>query len=365
MKKNSNLNTQILIGIASWLLLSFNGHASLVVDNIPSTIIRDKFSELDRPEGVTFSPSGKYIAAANSLIDSVTFYKRIGDHGSVYEKTPAFSIKGKESKLNYPHDIAFSPDGHHLAVANRIGNSITIYKKNNFNDYYNTKPIAVIQGEFSGVINPDSVRYSPTDQVIAVANLGNSSIAFYHYMDDVYEQIPYQIIQDAPDILLVPDGLDFSMDGELLAVTSHDTHSVLIYQQIPRSGGKYTSKPTEIIQGPNTNFHYPHSVSFHPTKKYLLVSSSEGQKNINIFQKISDNFPRYSSKPLLSLEITHMYEESTKHLLGQLHQEGGCKGVSFSPDGTSLAITQNLSADLLKLPYSVGVLLIYPVKIDD
>ena len=59
-----------------------------------------------------------------------------------------------------------------------------------------------------------------------------------------------------------------------------------------------------------------------------------------------------------------MYEESTIHLLEELEQEGGCKGVSFSPDGTSLAITQNLSADLLKLPYSVGVLLIYPVSIN-
>jgi WD40 repeat protein len=123
----------------------------------------------------------------------------------------------------------------------------------------------------------------------------------------------------------------------------------------------YTSQPVEIIKGSDTNFHYPHSVSFHPTKNYLLVSSSEGKKNINIFQKTSDNFPRYSSKPILSLEVITMYEESIIYLLGQLHQEGGCKGVSFSPDGTSLAITQNLSADLLQLPYSVGVLLVYPV----
>jgi DNA-binding beta-propeller fold protein YncE len=356
MKKNS------MIGIACLMWLSCNGHASLSVDNAPTTIIRDASSGLDRPEGVTFSPSGKYIAVANSLVDTVTFYKRIGDHGSAYETTPAFSIKGQRSKLNYPHDIAFSPDGRHLAVANRIGNSITIYKKSNINDSYNNRPIAVIQGEFSGVMNPDSVRYSPVDNVIAVANIGKSAITFYHYKGNVYEQTPCQIIQDTPDVLLIPDSLDFSSDGELLAVTSHDTHSVLIYQKIPGSDGMYTSRPVEIIQGPETNFNYPHSVSFHPTKNYLLVSSSQGQKNINIFQKISDDFPHYGSKPVLSLEITEMYEESTIHLLAQLHMEGGCKGVAYSPDGTSLAITQNLSADLLKLPYSVGVLLVYPIR---
>jgi WD40 repeat protein len=365
MKKNVNSIGKMMIGIINLMLFSCYGYAALIVDSAPTTIIRDQLSELDRPEGVTFSPTGKYIATANSLVDTVTFYRRIGDSGSQYETTPAFSIQGKESKLNYPHDVAFSPDGLHLAVANRIGNSITIYKRNFNDDFYSNKPIAVIRGASSGVRRPDSVKYSPTNNIIAVANLADSSIAFYRYKGDVYEKKPYQIIQDTPDVLLVPDGLDFSVDGELLAVTSHDANAVLIYQKLQGSNGKYTSRPVEIIQGADTNLNYPHSVSFHPTKNYLLVSSSQGLKNINIFQKTSDDFPRYGTKPLLSLEITQMYDESTIHLLEELHQEGGCKGVAFSPDGKALAITQNLSADFLKLPYSVGVLLIYPVSIDD
>lgn len=360
MKRHSTLISQVMMGIVYLTMISSRGYAVLKVDNVPTTIIRGDLSELDRPEGVTYSPSGRYIAAANALVNTVTFYKRIGNHGAVYETTPAFSIKGKDSELDYPHDVAFSPDGQHIAVANRLGNSITIYKKNGFNSRYSDKPIARIHGESSGILLPDAVRYSPTGNVLAVANLGNNSISFYHFHDDVYEQIPYQIIQDTPEMLSVPDGLDFSKDSELLAVTSHDNHSVLIYQKIPGSD-MYTSKPIEIIQGPETNFHYPHSVSFHPTKEYLLVSNSQGKKNINIFRKSSNGFPFYGSKPFLSLEITEMYDESTIHLLEELHQEGGCKGVSFSPDGTSFAVTQNLCADLLKLPYSVGVLLIYPV----
>jgi DNA-binding beta-propeller fold protein YncE len=360
MKKNTNFNTCI-IGIAGLMLLSCNGYASLDVGDIPTTIIRNPFSQLDRPEGVAFSPCGKYIATANSLIDTVTFYKRICNTGSAYETTPAFSIQGIESQLNYPHDIAFSPDGLHFAVANRRGSSITIYEKNQMDDSYNMWPIAVIQGASSGVMHPDSVKYSPTENVMAVANVNNSSISFYHYNGNIYEQTPYQIIQDTRNVLSIPDSIDFSADGELLAVTSHDTHSVLIYQKILGSSAEYTSRPVEIIQGPDTNFCYPHSVSFDPTKNYLCVSNSQGRKNINIFQKISDHFPRYDIKPIVSLEILQMYDESTIHLLEQLYQEGGCKGVAFSPDGTSLSITQNLSANHLKLPYSVGVLLVYPV----
>lgn len=365
MKNWSNLKNHTMIGIACMLLLLFNANASLIVENTPRTILRNEFSEINRPEGVTYSPDGKYIATANSLINTVTFYQRIDKQGAAYENTPAFSIKGEESQLNYPHDVAFSPDGCHLAVANRVGNSITIYEKNNSNDTFNNIPIAVIEGGLSGVTYPDSVRYSPTHQVIAVANLGNSSINFYYYNENVYQSTPYQIIKNSLDVLHIPDSLDFSMDGELLAVTSHDTHAVLIYQHIQDSDGLYTSQPVEIIQGPETNFHYPHSVSFHPTQNYLIVSSSEGQKNINIFQKTSDTFPRYGLKPIVSLEVITMYEESTIHLLGQLHQEGGCKGVSFSPDGTSFALTQNLSADQMQLPYSVGVLLVYSIKIDE
>jgi hypothetical protein len=32
---------------------------------------------------------------------------------------------------------------------------------------------------------------------------------------------------------------------------------------------------------------------FHPTKEYLLVSNSEGRKNINIFQKFSGDSPHF------------------------------------------------------------------------
>lgn len=354
-----------IAGIAFLLLFSCDAYANLIIDNAPVTIIRGTNSELDRPEGVTFSPSGEYVATANALINTITFYKRIGDHGAVYETTPTFSIKGAASQLDYPHDLAFSPDGLHLAVANRLGNSITIYKKNRVNNHFDNKPIAVIQGKSSHVLSPDAVRYSPIENVLAVANTSNNAITLYRYKGNVYEPIPYQIIQGTPDLLAIPDSVDFSSDGELLATTSHDTHSVLIYQKIPASRGMYTSKPVEVIQGPETNFQYPHSVSFHPTKQYLLVSCSQGEKNINLFQQTSDLFPRYSHKPILSLAITEMYDPSTIHLLKELHQEGGCKGVSFSPDGTAFATTQNLCADLLKLPYSIGVLLIYSVTMTE
>lgn len=348
--------------IASMMAFSCPVYSEFKVSDEPVTIIREGNSQLDRPEGVTFSPDGKYIATANSLVNTVTFYKRVGDDGAVFEQVPAFSIEGPNSKLNYPHDIAFSPDGRHLAVANRMANSITIYARDESGESFITTPIAVIKGRLSKVGNPDSVRYSPVDNVIAVANLHNSTITLYRYEGDEYDTKPFQTITGTFHTLRVPDSIDFSIDGELMAVTSHDTNAVVIYQRLPGEEGSYTSEPVEIIKGKDTNFICPHSVSFHPTKEYLIVSSAQGIKNVNLFKKVSDEFPRYEHKPSISMEILEMYEESTLYLLEKLKQEGGCKGVYFSPDGKSFAVTQNLCADLLKLPYSVGALLVYTVE---
>ena len=58
----------------SLLLFFAEGHASLKIQDLPSTIIRGPDAELDHPEGCAFSPSGDYIAVANLFNDSVTFY---------------------------------------------------------------------------------------------------------------------------------------------------------------------------------------------------------------------------------------------------------------------------------------------------
>ena len=148
-------------------------------------------------------------------------------------------------------------------------------------------------------------------------------------------------------------------------MTSHDSNAVFIYQRKSRSDDRYKKIPIQILKGEKTHFCCPHSLSFHPVNDALAVSSSQGRKNVNIFTKKSEGSSLvYQNAPDLSLEIIEMYDDSTLYLLDQLRQEGGVKGVTFSPDGKSLAITQNLCQDLLVLPFPVGVLAIYPVNID-
>ncbi len=342
------------------------GHANVFIDDIPITFFTDLSSKLDHPEGCAFSPSGDYIAVANLFSNSVTFYKQIDGDGTLYEQTPKFSIKGKRSKLCGPHDLAFSPDGNYIAIANRKSHSITIHKKNISTNTYNISPITEIKGENSQIQEPNSVRYSPLGHTLAVVNASSNTITFYHYEGDFYEQTPYQIIKESQDVLWRPNGLDFSSDGELLAVTSRKTHALLIYQRLSSLENNYTEHPIQILQGPETNLIDAHSVCFHPYSNYLIASNSWGVNNINIFKPISSSSPYYEIKPIITLDINKMYDKSTMHLIETFPEgEGGCKGVTFSPDGKKIAVTQNLSTDLPGIKTSVGVLLIYPITIDN
>lgn len=326
------------------------------IDPTPATIIRaTESSGLNHTEGVTFSPSGDYVLAVNSHNNSITFYKQIS--GSLYETTPSFTISGPQSKLCYPHDASFSPDGEYLAVANRHNNSIVIYKRKPYDMEFDIVPIAEIKGKDSQLDLPGAVIYSSHENSIIVANATTSSLTFYHYEGDHYDQAPYQVIQDTS--IYAPDGLAVSMDGELLAATSHHSHSVVIFQRESGSG-QFNPKPFQVIEKEQGRFKYPHSLAFHPITNDLVVSNSEGKQNIQLFQLEAGQ--RYFSAPTFSMEVSVMYDASTIHLLEKLSQEGGVKGVAISPDGKSLAVVQNLCDGLLHLPHPVSVLAVFPIN---
>jgi WD40 repeat protein len=313
-----------------------------IIGDLPLAMIGGEKSGLSRPEGIAFSPSGELIAVANAHENRICFYQRAQDGSEGYETAPLFTIEGPVSGLDCPHDLSFSPDGCYLAVANRYGNSVTIYKKDTSDFLFGPLPAAIIRGATSQLIGPNAVKYAPKEQILAVANVYGNTITLYRYQDDSYEQSPYQAIQNSLDILNKPDGLAFSSDGELLAVTCQANHSIVFYQQILNSEGLYSSEPVEILKGKKEDCCLTHSLCFHPSNDYLAVSNSSGKKTLNIFKRVSDTFPRYAAFPEQSLEVRS--------------EGGGVKGVAFSPDGGCLGLCASDAANPSK------AVLIYPVN---
>lgn len=324
--------TTVLAFLAS---LIPNPLLALIISEGPYTSIEGPLSGIVHPEGVCFSPSGDFIAVANAKGSSITFYPRISNSEVTFETEPAFTIAGLRSKLSYPHDLSFTPDGSYLAVACARGKLVAIFKKSEEHSYYETVPCAIIGKKEKFLKQAQAVKYSPVENILAVANVLENSIALYRFQGESYDSEPYQIIVSTPDLLCNPDGLAFSSDGELLAVTSHIKNAVLIFQRIPNSEGLYTPKPVEILKGSETNLCFPHSLCFHPSKDYLIVSSAGGKKTLSVFKKISEDFPRYGTFPIQTLEI---YNPDTIDLQKLHPEEGGVKGVAFSNDGTQIGL---------------------------
>lgn len=296
------------------LFFAFHLSAELHISDQPITIIE---GHLNRPEGIALSPEGDYLAVTSMGNHKVHFYKRI--EGSLYENTPSFSFEGEVSHLYYPHDLSFSSDGQYLAVANRIGKSINIYKN------YDPVPIQVIS---DSNLMPNAVKFIPNEMCMVVTYEENV-MRFYRVDNFTY--------QEFAGIAKKPNGLACSPDGNLIAVASHSEHAIYYYQKV-----ESFFEPTCKIKNKKSKLHCPHSLSFHPSCEYLAVSNGGDPKTVLFFKILAEQ-----PEKILIIDIPGI----------TFHAYGGVKGVSFSPDGTSLAlcISDAINPEGAVLIYSVSL----------
>lgn len=315
-------------------ILTTSVYPATIVDHHPIGIIEGTESMINHPEGIAFSPSGNLVAIANAGGSNVLFFQASDCCSTGTKSQPVFVINGLDSPLKYPHDLDFTLDGEHLAVACPGDNRVIIYKRNVQSGFYEEKPLAVIEGSKGGLLAISAVKYCPNGNYLGVCDVAGYQIALYHYNGENYDSMPYQVIRAPSDILKQPDGLGFSKDGKWLAVTSHGNHSVLIFERKFLSQ-EYSNTPAEILKGEETLFTFTHSLCFHPIDDTLIVSSAGGRKTLSLFKKISELVPRYTSSAAQAIEI---YNPETIYMQEFYPEEGGVKGITISPDGKILGI---------------------------
>jgi WD40 repeat protein len=294
-------------------------------------------SNLDRCEGIAFSSSGDIIAVAGSDTNNVFLYRRKAN--GLFEDTPYWRINGLRSRLNYPHDVAFSlcGDTELLAVAAR-GGAIVIFEKDGANDNYGPDPAFEICGPTTKLDFSDGVAFvPPNNEYLAACNLELGNISFFRRVSQSPIGFKLDPVFDLRDRSLShPDGLAFTQCGTWLAVANHRNHSVCVFRRRNRifSIGKleYGPKPVTIIKDPGMR--HPHSVAFTPETNHLVVTNA-GANYFSVYEPKRHNFGmRWSQSPVSQTVVGPDHE--FREVNARNKMEGGPKGVAIHKN--SLAI---------------------------
>jgi DNA-binding beta-propeller fold protein YncE len=103
---------------------------------------------------------------------SITVY----DHDAQGNVAPVQVIRGPDTQLNWPTDVAVHPERGEIFVANDTGHTVTVYRADANG---NAAPIRVIRGPTSLVNHPVGVTVDLENDELWVANLGSHSATVY------------------------------------------------------------------------------------------------------------------------------------------------------------------------------------------
>ena len=293
-------------------------------------------NNLQRFEGIAFSPSGNIIGIATSDTNTIFLFRRKPD--GRFEERSYSTINGPGSKLNYPHDLSFALSGgtELLAVAQR-GGSICIYEKDKTTDEYRTDPVFEICGPEARLNYSDGVAFvPPNNKYLAACNLKTSRITFYRKISGAPIGFQLKPVFELKRGLYEPDGLGFSPCGNWLAVANHGNHTVSVYRRregiFSKQKIKYGPRPVTVIEDPGLR--HPHSVAFTPKTNHLVVTNA-GANYFSVYQPEGCGTEMQWSQSTVLQQIIGP-DEIFREVNARNKMEGGPKGVAIHEN--SLAV---------------------------
>lgn len=145
----------------------------------PVWTVGGRESDLEYCDGAKFvPPHGRWLAAANLTQSTITFYRRARFRRSRYGPRPCFALRGPETRLVQPDGLAFSDDGALLAAANHGAGTATLYVRGR-DGTYGPEPLAVLGGTPSLLRFPHSVAFSRDGAHLAVSSAGGRHVFVY------------------------------------------------------------------------------------------------------------------------------------------------------------------------------------------
>ena len=262
----------------------------LTIDSDAGAVQSIALPASQRAEGVAFSATGDTIAVATADANAVLLFRR--GAGGQFETAPAHRVEGADSRLNYPHDVAFGRCGDRelLAVAQRRG-SIAIFERGRGEQNFGAAPTFEITGPKARLQGSDGVAFLPPDhEQLAVCNLEGGTITFYRMSSRLPLRFDVEPSFELKHPTLVqPDGLAFTSCGGWLATANHGNRSVSVFRRrrtnLVDGVIRYWSNPVSVIADPDMR--YPHSVAFCPR-----TDIRRDQRGRQLFQHLHPDWPR-------------------------------------------------------------------------
>ena len=231
----------------------------------------------DRPSSLAFSPSGGLIAVTNSSANSVSMFKVDSVTGLL---TPVIQSPASNATTGTgPRSVAFSPSGGVIAVTNEGSNTVSMFTVS-----VTGLLTPVVQSPASNATTgsfPTSVAFSPSGGVIAVATQGSNSVSMFTVS---VTGLLTPVVQSPASNATTgsgPSSVAFSPSGGVIAVTNSNSNSVSMFKV-----DSVTGLLTPVVQSPASNANTgaaPFSVAFSPSGGVIAVTNSNSN-SVSMFK---------------------------------------------------------------------------------
>jgi len=296
--------------------------------------VLEKIAELARTEDIRFSPDGKRLAIAGYAKQSIVIFDieiEMGGTGPQIRLSDYMELNSEV--FNYPHGLDFV-DNETLVVANRKG-AVTVFEvplvTPENRQVQATPRVTITRAEGLKKLHaPGSVAVSattPEGYELLVCNNFRNRITRHRISGRTAHKVTNNkiVLERGLD---VPDGVALSADKQFFAVSNHFKHEVWTY----RNDGKHHRRTLPI--GTLKGLDFPHGLRFLGDDHYLLVADA-GLPYLWLYHSADASW-QGEHRPVCAIRVM----SEGLYLKGHYyHQEGGPKGLDFSPDGQVLVTT--------------------------
>ncbi len=287
-------------------------------------------ADIGRTEDVQFSPDGKRLAIAGFYENRILVLEV---ERMTAETAPAIHFSRatilKSDAFKEPHGLAWADD-EVLLVANREG-QVPVIRVPRFVNAPEllVHPIHMLGGSAADFIaSPGSVSLralGPDLVEVLICNNYIHTVTRHHLSREGLSILSSETVFRKG--LNVPDGVVFSHSGEWVAISNHNDHSVFIYRANEIGT---VDQPAGMLRGMG----YPHGISFTPDDRALFAADA-GAPFAHLFAAKDGDW----SGTRIPAGSVRVMDEATFVRGNYNAEEGGPKGLTVSPDGSLLCVT--------------------------